>query len=458
MKKINFLLFCFLLFSIGIFGQNIDYSLPQNQVAAFLKSNVKIPYTARSEDLNVSIIATYYFYDDGNYTIKIDDIMGAEITAEANRVANLVPNSLLKQLRGNKKRLVLSIPFQNKYKFFYYKNGIKTEYLNKNGQLTDLKNAETAVKYSIDPDNELILSNADLYKVVRGNLELYEKDYILLTNQINNNEIINGLNLNNFENTHYLNKQPMFNVFSKNAEKYHKNGLVISNIIEFENDKHILSFDSTGKLLMAAIQYKKDGQFLEKNKIINYWVGNNGKINVINGTGPFDNFSNTSENIKHNLIDAFDNYQKGEYINGVKDGQWIGKINGYEFTEIFKKGEFIKGTVLETTGKVIKYSQEEENAFLGKSFQDISDYLSKNIIYPDIAVKNNITGKVFVNFTVEKDGSITDAKVTKSASPELDNEALRVVNKMPKWQPGKLHGVKVKSKFTLPINFQLAGN
>ena len=75
--------------------------------------------------------------------------------------------------------------------------------------------------------------------------------------------------------------------------------------------------------------------------------------------------------------------------------------------------------------------------------------------YPKEAIEANITGKVFVQFVIEKDGSITNAKIARSASTLLDAEALRIVNNMPQWIPGKQRGKAVRVAYTLPISFSL---
>lgn len=83
-------------------------------------------------------------------------------------------------------------------------------------------------------------------------------------------------------------------------------------------------------------------------------------------------------------------------------------------------------------------------------------WLSTNIRYPEAAQQNDIQGRVIVKFVVEKDGSIGQATIAKGVDKDLDREALRVVKKMPKWQPGKNNGVAVRSYFTLPVTFRLA--
>lgn len=82
-------------------------------------------------------------------------------------------------------------------------------------------------------------------------------------------------------------------------------------------------------------------------------------------------------------------------------------------------------------------------------------WLGKNIKYPAAAQRANISGKVFVSFTVNTDGSITDAQVLKGLGFGTDEEAIRVVKSMPRWKPGKQSGRSVRVKYNLPISFQL---
>ncbi len=82
-------------------------------------------------------------------------------------------------------------------------------------------------------------------------------------------------------------------------------------------------------------------------------------------------------------------------------------------------------------------------------------WLSNNIRYPESAQANGISGRVIVKFVVEKDGSIGSPTIAKGVDKDLDTEALRVVRKMPKWQPGKNNGQPVRSYFTLPVTFRL---
>ena len=88
-----------------------------------------------------------------------------------------------------------------------------------------------------------------------------------------------------------------------------------------------------------------------------------------------------------------------------------------------------------------------------------SKYLAENIIYPKEAKEKGIEGKVYLQFVINEEGSVTDVKIIrKSVNSSLDEEAIRVVKNMPKWIPGKQNGKVVKVQFTLPIVFKLDGD
>ena len=82
-------------------------------------------------------------------------------------------------------------------------------------------------------------------------------------------------------------------------------------------------------------------------------------------------------------------------------------------------------------------------------------FLKNTMKYPVIAQENGLQGRVSIQFTVNKDGSIVDAEVVRGVDPSLDKEALRVINSMPKWTPGKQRGKPVRVKYTVPVTFRL---
>ena len=84
----------------------------------------------------------------------------------------------------------------------------------------------------------------------------------------------------------------------------------------------------------------------------------------------------------------------------------------------------------------------------------LMEFLRKELVYPQIAIDNNVQGRVIVQFVVNKDGSIQDVKVARGVDPVLDEEAIRVVKKMPKWIPAEQRGKTVRSRFQLPVMFK----
>ncbi len=99
---------------------------------------------------------------------------------------------------------------------------------------------------------------------------------------------------------------------------------------------------------------------------------------------------------------------------------------------------------------------EDMPLFNGKPAEEgFREYVGKNTVYPAVAQENGISGRVFVEFTINQKGELVDAKVMRSVDPLLDAEALRVIRSSPKWTPGKQRGKTVKVKYTFPVQFKL---
>lgn len=86
---------------------------------------------------------------------------------------------------------------------------------------------------------------------------------------------------------------------------------------------------------------------------------------------------------------------------------------------------------------------------------ELLKYLSRSVKYPELAKKNKETGTVFVRMVIDKNGNLSNVKITKSASAALDAEAVRVISSMPKWEPGTQKGQAVAVEYTIPISFRL---
>ena len=98
---------------------------------------------------------------------------------------------------------------------------------------------------------------------------------------------------------------------------------------------------------------------------------------------------------------------------------------------------------------------EEKPSFNGGDANQFSKWVNSRLVYPEIAKENGVQGRVFLQFTVEKDGSVTKVKVLRGVDPSLDKEAVRVVSMSPKWKPGKQRDRAVAVTYNFPVIFQL---
>ena len=98
---------------------------------------------------------------------------------------------------------------------------------------------------------------------------------------------------------------------------------------------------------------------------------------------------------------------------------------------------------------------EEKPSFQGGDANNFSKWVNKRLVYPEIAKENGVQGRVTLQFTVEKDGTVTKVKVLRGVDPSLDKEAVRVVSSSPKWKAGKQRDRAVPVTYTFPVIFQL---
>ena len=109
----------------------------------------------------------------------------------------------------------------------------------------------------------------------------------------------------------------------------------------------------------------------------------------------------------------------------------------------------------DSTAKEEVFMVAEQMPEFPGGMKELLKFLQDNLKYPENAMKNNVQGRVIVQFVVEKDGTPTEFKVAHSVDPDLDAEALRVMKAMPKWKPGMQKGQVVRVKFTVPVSFKL---
>ncbi len=147
------------------------------------------------------------------------------------------------------------------------------------------------------------------------------------------------------------------------------------------------------------------------------------------------------------LILVFSCTKKEESKTGMEQDNSIGQIKTIEAND--------NVTIEANDDAEVFFIVEEMPDFKGKGPDGFREYLGKNLNYPKIAAENGISGRVFVRFIVEEDGSVSNVTVVKGVDPALDAEAVRVIKNSPNWKPGKQRGQKVRVSFTFPINFAL---
>ena len=158
------------------------------------------------------------------------------------------------------------------------------------------------------------------------------------------------------------------------------------------------------------------------------------------------------------IKDKFDESEQVE--NGV-----IGDDSLAHARETEKTTPTVKSTT--KTSEITDESSDPKKVFTGKVYDlvdempsfpggpaELMKWLSSHVQYPAIAIESCIQGTVIVAFIVEPDGSVSNAKLVRSVDPCIDQEALRLVGQMPKWNPGKRAGIPVRVRYCLPIKFK----
>ena len=135
----------------------------------------------------------------------------------------------------------------------------------------------------------------------------------------------------------------------------------------------------------------------------------------------------------------------------VEDIEINAEVEQNEVIEEYIAPEVVEDDVVEQ--EIFKIV-EEMPAFPGGEAK-LMEYVAKNVKYPQIARETGVQGRVYVNFVVEPDGSVSNVSVLRGIGGGCDEEAIRVVKSMPKWKPGKQRGKAVRVSYMLPVNFKL---
>ena len=98
---------------------------------------------------------------------------------------------------------------------------------------------------------------------------------------------------------------------------------------------------------------------------------------------------------------------------------------------------------------------EQKPTFLGGEAKTFSRWVAEHLVYPEIAKENGVQGRVILQFTILRDGTLGNVKLLRGVDGALDKEAMRVVSQSPKWEPGRQRDRAVNVTYTFPVIFQL---
>jgi len=250
-------------------------------------------------------------------------------------------------------------------------------------------------EYYADNTNKTIgkVSKFDTNLVYEGELELFNKKGILI------------------EKSNFVNGKPI-----GESSTFYSNGQLARVIVYTENEKSneqkrpsykVLSgFDSLG------VQFIKDG---------------NGHLSI-------------------------NKREEGDYKDGYKNGEWKGRIGGSTYVEHYKNGYFEDGIATFEDGNTKKYNIVEEKPDYPGGISEFYRYLARNFKYPTDALRNKISGRLYISFVVEKDGKLTNYKFRNDLGYGTREEAIRVLDGCQNWNPGLQHGIPVKVAYNININ------
>ena len=243
------------------------------------------------------------------------------------------------------------------------------------------------------------------------------------------------------------------------ARQWHSVDVIVSEIANIVCWFNPFSWLLKGEIRLN-LEYLADNQVAQTlNDSKQYQYHLLGLAHTNSKTGLYNNF-NVSQ-IKHRII-----------MMNKKRTRTVGRIKYALFAPLAAALLLVSNISCTSTEKQESSTETTESrAVEGEVFQVVEEmpefpggmgecmkFLSKNIKFPAQAAENGIQGRVIIQMVVTKEGDIAEAKVVRGVDPLLDAEALRVINSMPKWKPGKQRGEAVNVKYTIPVMFKLTGD
>ncbi len=309
--------------------------------------------------------------------------------------------------------LAISPCFAQKQNVYYLKN---------DGRYVDLRDSADYIRVVREPDSASVLYNVfEFYK--KGEKKLIGKSSSI------DPPVFEGQCITYYENGR-----------RKDAATYKKGRVAGTEYDFYPNGRIYLEKEYPDN---NSLYNDVDNNFIIKSELDSL-----GTVLIENGNGYYKGYDDKFAYVN----------EEGPIKNGKRDSTWKGIFKEYNagFTESYANGVLISGTATAKNGEVTIYTKSRGTAPEFKGGVDaFYKYLGKHIHYPDYELNRNIQGKVFICFVVEKDGKISNIKVLKSVTPNIDAEAVRVIKNSPLWVPGTLFGKPVRVYYSEPISFSI---
>lgn len=227
---------------------------------------------------------------------------------------------------------------------------------------------------------------------------------------------------------------------------YFEDGIKSSELVATHKGKKATLYEyyPNGKQKMIkALDYEYPNTLLFS-KTLEFW-DKDGNKTITNGNGKY-------------IYDDQDKSITGEIKDGKKVNIWIEFDKKTERTNTIhynEQGYFLKGETVFKSGEKRSFSEYEAKPIPKKGYQHFSEYMSKNFNPTLEAFKNKVSGKIILEFVVEKDGSITEIKLIKGLGFGLDEEAIRLLDSYEDWYPCLIQGEAVRARSTFPLTINL---
>lgn len=195
--------------------------------------------------------------------------------------------------------------------------------------------------------------------------------------------------------------------------------------------------------LKSEVEYFENKKGEIESKINNYWNPQK-EQKVTDGNGDYEAITDYSE-------------ESGKIKNGFPDGIWKGKTlkNKTTFTENYENGKLISGVSIDSLNIEYPYTTVGQPPSPKKGIKSFYSYVGKSLYIPREA-RNKVSGKIYLTFIVDKDGSLIEPKILKGIGHGLDESAINVIKEAKKWNPGIRRGIPVRVLYSLPITIQTA--